>query len=55
MKPYLDLLLDVLANGELRTDRTGVGTISLFGTQTRYDLREGFPDGNEVQIAEICG
>lgn len=43
MKPYLDLLRNVLDYGEVRTDRTGVGTISCFGAQTRYDLREGFP------------
>lgn len=43
MHPYLNLLDEVLTRGEERSDRTGVGTISLFGTQTRYDLREGFP------------
>jgi thymidylate synthase len=43
MKPYLDLVRDVLEHGERRTDRTGVGTLSMFGTQSRYDLREGFP------------
>ena len=43
MRPYLDLLRHVLEHGERRTDRTGTGTISLFGTQSRYDLREGFP------------
>src|SRR5688572_8732772 len=43
MRPYLDLLRHVLATGERRTDRTGVGTLSVFGTQTRYDLRDGFP------------
>lgn len=43
MKQYIDLLKQVLLEGESRTDRTGTGTLSLFGTQTRYDLREGFP------------
>jgi thymidylate synthase len=43
MRPYLDLLRNVLDHGERRTDRTGTGTISLFGAQTRYDLRDGFP------------
>lgn len=43
MKAYLDLMRDVLLNGEHRADRTGTGTISVFGRQTRYDLREGFP------------
>jgi thymidylate synthase len=43
MRPYLQLLRDVLEHGERRSDRTGTGTISLFGAQTRYDLRDGFP------------
>lgn len=43
MKTYLDLVRDVLENGKRRTDRTGIGTISLFGAQARYDLRQGFP------------
>lgn len=43
MKTYLKLLQDILDNGEKREDRTGTGTISLFGYQNRYDLREGFP------------
>jgi thymidylate synthase len=40
---YLDLLRDVLENGEERRDRTGTGTLSVFGRQARYDLRRGFP------------
>lgn len=43
MRAYLDLLRHVLDRGERRTDRTGTGTVSVFGTQTRYDLRDGFP------------
>lgn len=43
MKQYLDLVKHVLDNGEQRTDRTGTGTISCFGLQNKYDLRQGFP------------
>ncbi len=43
MQAYLDLLRKVLEHGERRSDRTGTGTLSLFGMQARYDLREGFP------------
>jgi thymidylate synthase len=43
MKQYLDLVKHVLENGEQRTDRTGTGTISCFGLQNKYDLRQGFP------------
>lgn len=43
MRQYLGLLEDVLTNGEVKEDRTGVGTYSLFGPQVRYNLREGFP------------
>ena len=43
MKAYLELVRDILANGERREDRTGTGTISAFGLQAKYDLREGFP------------
>lgn len=43
MNVYLDLLRDVLENGETRMDRTGTGTLSVFGRQVRFDLRQGFP------------
>lgn len=43
MKPYLDLVKFVMENGERKEDRTGTGTLSVFGYQNRYDLREGFP------------
>ena len=43
MKQYLDLLKDVLENGNLRSDRTGTGTYGVFGRQLRFDLQEGFP------------
>jgi thymidylate synthase len=43
LQQYLDLVKNILENGERRLDRTGTGTISLFGMQTKYDLREGFP------------
>lgn len=43
MKQYHDLLQDILENGEERNDRTGVGTISVFGRQLRFDLSKGFP------------
>ena len=43
MKQYLDMCKYVLEHGEDRQDRTGTGTRSVFGYQTRYDLREGFP------------
>ena len=42
MKQYHDLLTDILENGESKDDRTGVGTISVFVRQLRFDLSEGF-------------
>ncbi len=43
MRQYHELLRHILENGTHHEDRTGVGTISAFGYQTRFDLREGFP------------
>ncbi|EQC49374.1 thymidylate synthase [Bacteriovorax sp. BSW11_IV] len=43
MQAYLDLLKDVSENGTDRSDRTGVGTRSVFGRQIRFDLSKGFP------------
>lgn len=40
---YLQLAKDVLENGDTRTDRTGTGTVSVFGRQLRFDLQRGFP------------
>ena len=43
MKPYLDLLENILDHGTQRSDRTGTGTLSLFGVQMRIPLGQGFP------------
>ncbi|QBL09939.1 thymidylate synthase [Rheinheimera sp. D18] len=43
MKQYLELMRHVLEQGHKKTDRTGTGTISVFGYQMRFDLQQGFP------------
>ncbi len=43
MRQYLDLMRHVRDNGAVKTDRTGTGTVSVFGYQMRFDLSDGFP------------
>ncbi len=51
MQQYLNSLKYVLENGVARDDRTGVGTIAVFGLQTRYDLSQGFPAVTTKRLA----
>jgi thymidylate synthase len=51
MKTYLTALHDVLNNGTVRQDRTGTGTIGVFGMQQRYDLSKGFPAVTTKKLA----
>ena len=51
MKTYLNALNEVLETGTRRDDRTGVGTIGVFGMQQRYDLSRGFPAVTTKKLA----
>ena len=43
MQQYLDLVRHIIDNGSPKSDRTGTGTLSVFGYQLRFDLQAGFP------------
>ena len=51
MYQYLNLLQDILENGNDRTDRTGIGTRSVFGRQQRYNMADGFPAVTTKKLA----
>lgn len=51
MKQYNNALREILQHGEVRVDRTGVGTRGVFGLQTRYNLRDGFPAVTTKRLA----
>jgi thymidylate synthase len=50
-KQYIELLKDILENGTTKTDRTGTGTISVFGRQIRHKMSEGFPILTSKKVA----
>ena len=51
MKQYLDLIQDILKNGEEKNDRTSVGTLSVFARQLKFNLKEGFPAVTTKKLA----
>lgn len=51
MKQYIDFLNNILTHGNVRSDRTGTGTVSVFGRQMSFDLKDGFPLVTTKKIA----